>query len=218
VVPPAAADAAPDFTAPIPLPESARTIIDATKNLVAERGFSALTMKNVEEASGINKGAIWYVFGGKDGLVDALVHDIVLEECAFVSSEPPDEATDEERIDGLLAQARHTLTDPQSFAGGYDIVAYSYHRPRLRRQWARMYEIWFATNLERLGVPPGLGGAREHAQVAAAMVDGLALQQLLHLPAFDPERLLESMRICLRALLQDLRDKAAGPETGEGES
>jgi AcrR family transcriptional regulator len=199
----------PDFTSPIPLPQTARTIIDAAKNLVAERGFSSLTMKNVEEASGINKGAIWYIFGGKEGLVDALVHDIVLEECAFVAKELPAEALGEERVESLLAQARHTLTDPQSFAGGFDIVAYSYHRPRLRQQWARMYEIWFETNLERLGVPPGQVGAREHAQVAAAIVDGLALQQLLELPTFDPEKLLASMRVCLKALVEDLQVKAS---------
>ena len=49
-------------------------MIDAAERLVAERGLAALTVQAVQEAAGQrNKSAVQYHFGGRQGLVNALV-------------------------------------------------------------------------------------------------------------------------------------------------
>ncbi len=49
-------------------------MIDAAERIAAERGLAALTVQAVQEAAGQrNKSAVQYHFGGRQGLVDALV-------------------------------------------------------------------------------------------------------------------------------------------------
>lgn len=49
-------------------------MIDAAERLVAERGLAALTVQAVQDAAGQrNKSAVQYHFGGRQGLVNALV-------------------------------------------------------------------------------------------------------------------------------------------------
>jgi AcrR family transcriptional regulator len=54
--------------------EAAEQMIDAAERLAAERGLAALTVQAVQEAAGQrNKSAVQYHFGGRQGLVNALV-------------------------------------------------------------------------------------------------------------------------------------------------
>ena len=54
--------------------DAAGRMIDAAERLVAERGLAALTAQAVQDAAGQrNKSAVHYHFGGRQGLVNALV-------------------------------------------------------------------------------------------------------------------------------------------------
>lgn len=54
--------------------DAADQMIEAAERLVAERGLAALTVQAVQEAAGQrNKSAVQYHFGGRQGLVNALV-------------------------------------------------------------------------------------------------------------------------------------------------
>ena len=54
--------------------DAATRMIDAAERLAAERGLAALTVQGVQEAAGQrNKSAVQYHFGGRQGLVNALV-------------------------------------------------------------------------------------------------------------------------------------------------
>ncbi len=54
--------------------DAARAMIDAAEQLAAERGLAALTVQAVQAAAGQrNKSAVRYHFGGRQGLIDALV-------------------------------------------------------------------------------------------------------------------------------------------------
>lgn len=49
-------------------------MIDAAERIVAERGFSAMTVRAVQEAAGqANKSAVQYHFGDRDGLIRAVL-------------------------------------------------------------------------------------------------------------------------------------------------
>jgi len=54
--------------------EAAERMIDAAERLAAQRGLAALTVQAVQEAAGQrNKSAVQYHFGGRQGLVEALL-------------------------------------------------------------------------------------------------------------------------------------------------
>ncbi|SED55725.1 DNA-binding transcriptional regulator, AcrR family [Rhodococcus jostii] len=53
---------------------SRQAMIDAAERIVAERGMTALTLKDVQDAAGqANKSAAKYHFGSREGLIDAVV-------------------------------------------------------------------------------------------------------------------------------------------------
>lgn len=53
---------------------SRQAMIDAAERIVAERGMTALTLKDVQDAAGqANKSAAKYHFGSREGLIDAIV-------------------------------------------------------------------------------------------------------------------------------------------------
>ena len=56
------------------MPDAATLMIEAAERLVAERGLAALTVQAVQDAAGQrNKSAVQYHFGGRQGLLEALV-------------------------------------------------------------------------------------------------------------------------------------------------
>lgn len=65
------------MTADTPRAASARSaMIDAAERIVAERGLSALTLRQVQIAAGqANKSAAQYHFGSRDGLITAILED-----------------------------------------------------------------------------------------------------------------------------------------------
>jgi len=56
-----------------------RTILDATRRLIARRGFDAATMEQVGRDAGITKGAIYLYFRSKDQMVVAAVEETAAE-------------------------------------------------------------------------------------------------------------------------------------------
>ena len=54
-------------------------IIEAAGELAAERGLDNFTTRQVAERASVNIGSIHYHFGGKDGLLEALVEDLTRE-------------------------------------------------------------------------------------------------------------------------------------------
>ncbi|WFL76232.1 TetR/AcrR family transcriptional regulator [Altererythrobacter arenosus] len=56
--------------------ETRNRVLDATRELLMAHGFNELTMKHVQEKSGISNGSIFHHFGSKEGIV----REIFIEE------------------------------------------------------------------------------------------------------------------------------------------
>lgn len=200
------------------LPVPAREFVAAAKKIVRQEGFGALTLQRIADEVGGNKASIWYYFGGKPGLIEAIIHDNVLENCTFVAGEVAEDASDEARVEALIAQARYLLLDPRSYEGGFDVFAYSMHHKRFREQWVRFYAVWFHTIREKLGIPDD-ERSRVVCQLFAAMIDGLAMQQLMGFVSPHPdsvEPLLKSIRMLVTTSLQQLRALHNEPASDRG--
>jgi AcrR family transcriptional regulator len=198
------------------LSPTARRILDAAKQIVVEHGLNGLTLDAIARAAGVNKAATHYHFGSKAGLIEALVDEIVLDECAAMAHDVAPGAGIEERIDSLIAGVRRMAIDPISIGGWWDLLPYAVRTPELRTRLAALYEIWFQWNLEWAGLATGDGGEPSDEMqgmgtLLAAIVDGIAAQVAIAGPAYDPEPTLKTLRHCLTVVLA-----SAGSTTGSG--
>ena len=189
-----------------PLTPTAARILEAAKRVLSEDGFAALTLEAIAAEAGVNKAATRYHFGSKAGLIEAVVDEIVLDECASMARDISPTASLEERLDSFLASVRHMAVDPSTFGGFFEVLPHALRDKALRRRLIYLYEVWYQWNLEWLGVDAvdderweqleGLG------RLTAATIDGIAVQASIHGAAYDPEPTLRAFRHCLEAALR----------------
>jgi len=189
------------------LPPTALKILEAAKKLLVSKGYEALTLERIAAKAGVNKASTRYYFGSKAGLLEAIVDEIVLDECASMARNVPRGAPLEERVDGFIQGVRKMATDPASFGGFYDILPRALRDQNLRARLVRLYEVWYAWNLEWLVLEQVEDQQqREHlaamGQLTAAIIDGIAIQASIHGKEYDPEPTLETLRYCLLTALR----------------
>lgn len=92
-------------------PRPARTsatkqkLFDAALRLVGERGAAGVTVDEIAAEAGVAKGTVYYNFGSKDGLVDALLrHGVELLAARLRAAEDVDDTAEalETLVDGAL--------------------------------------------------------------------------------------------------------------------
>ena len=92
-------------------PRPARTsatkqkLFDAALRLVGERGAAGVTVDEIAAEAGVAKGTVYYNFGSKDGLVDALLrHGVELLAARLRAAEDVDDSDEslETLVDGAL--------------------------------------------------------------------------------------------------------------------
>jgi AcrR family transcriptional regulator len=198
---------APVLSPAATLPPTALKILEAAKKLLASRGYEALTLEKIAAKAGVNKASTRYYFGSKAGLLEALIDEIVLDECASMARRVSPDAPLEERVDGFIQGVRKMATDPASFGGFYDILPRALRDITLRARLVRLYEVWYAWNLEWLVLEQVEDELqRKHlaamGQLTAAIIDGIAIQTSIHGKEYDPEPTLETLRYCLLRALQ----------------
>ena len=71
----------------------------------------------------------------------------------------------------------------------------------------RLYEVWYAWNLEWLVLEhvedePQREQLAAMGQLTAAIIDGIAIQASIHGKEYDPEPTLETLRYCLLTALR----------------
>ena len=188
------------------LSPTARKILVAAKKVLVRDGLEGLTLDAIAREAGVNKAATHYHFGSKAGLIEAIVDEIVLEECASMAHDVASDASLERRLDSLIDGVRRMATHPVSFGGFFDILPFALRTPALRARLARLYEVWFRWNQEWAGLGDPEMAARRDAleamgRVIAAVVDGIAVQACIEGADYDPEPTLRALRQCLSAVL-----------------
>jgi len=170
------------------LPETARNLLVAAKEIVADEGFEALTLNTVSERAGENKAMISYYFDNKAGLiaavVDSVVHDEYVASLERMKAAPPGERTRR-----LVEEMRHMDAAAADFQVFFELLPHVLRDEMLRRRLALLYQWYWSMKLEWLGVADG-PDALAHpdllglAQVLSALIDGLAIQVAID-PALD---------------------------------
>lgn len=177
---------------------TARRMVEAAKQILVSDGLPALTLEAVSAEAHVNKSATRYYFGGKRGLIEAVIEEIVLDECADSRAQVAPDAPLEERVDAFIDNARRIAGHTESFGGFFEILPHACKDTEFRERFESLYRQWFEWNLEwlgldgRHGIPEGK--RRGLGMLMAAVVDGLAVQATIFEPDYDATECLELFR------------------------
>ncbi len=186
------------------LPETARNLLIAAKEIVAEEGFEALTLKAVSERAGENKAMVSYYFDNKAGLIAAVLDSVIHDEYLDSLDRMKDVARGE-RIPRLVEEMQRMAAWADDFQVFYELLPHVLRDEALRRRMAMLYRWYWKMKLEWLGMRDGAAGLADPdllglAQLLSAVIDGLAIQTAVD-PEMDlanPYRVLAQMLECFK--------------------
>jgi AcrR family transcriptional regulator len=192
---------------------TARRMITAARTILARDGFAALTLEAVAAEAGVNKASTRYYFGNKEGLINATMAEIVLDECA--DHRPPDSPmTPQERVDAIIENVRAIALNPDSFTGFFELLPQATKSEAIDRHFVRLYETWFDSNVDWLDLREGQVPAdvrRGLAMLLSAIIDGIAVQETIFGAAYQPEATLDALRRLLVAVVPGLSGSEQAP-------
>ena len=175
---------------PADLPPTARRLLAAAQDILAERGYAELTITAISQVSGVNRALVSYYFGGKAGLLSALVETLFQDpEVGYVeeiraSRHGPD------RADALLDWQRRVSARDRTNRMLYELLPHALRDPEVRARFAEEYRTYRAVDADCLGGTPRELSEQELEALAAvsiAVVEGLGIQRALDPDGFDHE-------------------------------
>ncbi len=197
------------------LPQTARNLLIAAKEIIADEGFEALTLKAVSERAGENKAMVSYYFDNKAGLVSAVLDSVIHDEY-LDSRDRMKDVVDGERIPRLVEEMRRMAAAVEDFEVFFELLPHVLRDEALRRRMVLLFRWYWNMKLDWLGVKDGAAALADPdllglAQLLSAVIDGLAIQA-----AVDPKvdlanpyrvltRMLESVELEIAPGLSYLR-------------
>jgi len=173
--------------------------------VLARGGPSALTVQSVAEEAGTYPDSVRYHFGGKAGLVEAVVESLVNDQSFRAIARQTGTAPRDEVLHQLTVADGELLLDRDSYRDFFALFAAVLPDDELRERIAELY-AGYRTLYEGVLCSEGdLSGdeARALATLMNAVVDGLAVQKLLDPDAVSLDRVLPYWEGLLRTALAE---------------
>lgn len=125
--------------------ETRRRLLDAAAELFAARGIEGASVDAIAERAERTSGAIYDHFGGKDGLLYALLDEWVNNVAAVISAELVAASTLDDRLAALWRNVAHPPTrEGQWIRLEHELWAFASRDERARAQLSRRYEAAWA--------------------------------------------------------------------------
>jgi AcrR family transcriptional regulator len=178
---------------------TAMRILEAAKRILSEQGYSRLTLQAVEEESGEYRALVSYYFGGKQGLVEAVIDSLMDSEDQVLRERLAEIEAPEERVRALIDEQRQISADWRGFRAFYELLPHIMRDERLREDLAADYAKSRELDRQTLAAGRSDEGGQDLDKLAAlsvAIVEGLAVQFAADQERFDHEgtyRLWEDM-------------------------
>jgi AcrR family transcriptional regulator len=169
---------------------TAGRILEAAKRILSERGYSKLTLQAVEEQSGEYRALVAYYFGNKQGLVEAIVEDLMRSEDVALRERLEAIEESKPRVRALIDEQRQISVDWRGFRAFYELLPHIMRDKRLRRDLAADYAESRELNRRTFAAGQTGRGDTDLEQLAAlsvAVVEGLAVQYAADQEHFDHE-------------------------------
>ena len=180
-------------------------LFDATLRLAGSRGMVGLTVDEIAAEAGVAKGTVYYNFGSKDGLIDALLRygvDLLADRLRAAEDAVGPLETVSDLVDGMLAFFADYPTFAQLLVSELWRTPGQWHQTLtlLREQVTTIIR----TQLQRLSdagdLPEGV-----RVRTAAASLFGTVLVVALDWQVFDPEQTRDEVRESVLLLVRGLR-------------
>jgi AcrR family transcriptional regulator len=170
------------------LPPTAKRILAAAQDILAERGYAELTMTAIAQVSGANRALVSYYFGGKAGLLATLVETLFLNPDVGYVEEIRATRSGADRADAFLEWQRRVSASDRTNRMLYELLPHALREPGVRARFAAEYRAYRAVDGDCLS-----GAARELSEqelealaaVSIAVVEGLGIQRALDPDGFD---------------------------------
>lgn len=164
-----------------PQPSKRQSLLRAAATVVAERGYSALTLDAVGAATGVSKGGVLYHFPTKEALVAALLEELItdLDADQTAAHDADPDAPGAWTRAYLTASSAPPQQDQSAHVAAVALLAAVGYDPSLLAPLQARYRHW----VKRLA-DDGLSGVDAHVVRLAA--DGLWTADLFDLAPPDP--------------------------------
>ena len=114
---------------PAALPPTARRILAAAQSILAERGYAELTMTAIAQVSGANRALVSYYFGGKAGLLAALVETLFLNPDVGYVEEIRATRPGTDRADAFLEWQQRVSANDRTNRMLYELLPHALREP-----------------------------------------------------------------------------------------
>ena len=181
----------PSSGSPADLPPTAKRILAAAQDILAERGYAELTMTAIAQQSGVNRALVSYYFGGKAGLLAALVDTLFQDpEVGYVEEI---RATREgaDLTEEFLDWQRRVSANDRTNRMLYELLPHALRDAEVRARFAEEYRVYREVDSGCLDAAPRALSEEDLdalAAVSIAVVEGLGIQRSLDPEGFDHER------------------------------
>ena len=185
---------------------TAQKIMAAAMHVLAERGYQGMTLQAISTEAHVNKAGVWYYFGGKQQLVQALLEDILIRQSSIFGAMPPASATLAQRVDLIVGSASQVGERVGRFAAFYELLPQASRDADLHEHLMGIYQAWYDWTAEVLSPPIGRSATSDPpsatlAQFASILLDGIFLQMVVAAPGFNLEAALDHARLALTHLI-----------------
>jgi AcrR family transcriptional regulator len=173
------------------LPPTARRILAAAQDILAERGYAELTMTAISQVSGVNRALVSYYFGGKAGLLAALVDTLFQNPDVGLVEEISATTEGSERTVAFLDWQRRVSSNERVNRMLYELLPHALREPEVRARFAEEYRLYRSVDADCLATAPAElddETLEALAAVSIAVVEGLGIQRALDPEGFDHER------------------------------
>lgn len=156
-------------------------ILDGARACFARHGYEGATVRRLEQAVGLSRGAIFHHFGDKQALFLAVAEQDTLRMADVVAEQ------------GLVQVMRELLAAPETMAAGWtgtflEIARRGRTEPGFRAHWRAGADALTAATRERLGRHAAAGTIRDDVDVAVLarflelVLEGLVSRLAMGLP------------------------------------
>jgi len=160
-------------------------------------------MAAIEAESGVNRALVSYYFGGKAGLVAALVDGLFQDPGTGLVETIRDEGDGPARTRRLLDWQERVSANDRVNRQLYELLPQALRDPTVRRRFADEYRLYRRIDAECLDpAPADQADAEALAAVTIAVVEGLAIQRALDPEGFDHARAWRAWRMVIDHYLE----------------
>jgi AcrR family transcriptional regulator len=197
---------------PVPRTTPAEALLAAARELLISDGISGLTVDAVTRKAGLNKAAVSYYFGGKAGLVaavvDIAVQDMDRELVRAAKELPPGEDRTRFYIEGMQRIAE----DEEAYRAWFGMLPYLLTNATVRQRIRTAYDQYYGLTRECLSPSEGVAGEDLDAisRLITATVDGLAIQRAVASGEADLTRAFRLLSRMVELLVEDLEGEGRG--------